>query len=34
VAILFYNQATYTKQRNSAMEGWSVYEEPQYERRL
>jgi membrane associated rhomboid family serine protease len=33
VAILFYNQASYTKQRNSAMEGWSVYEEPQYEER-
>ena len=28
VAFLFYDYANYIKQRNAAMEGWSVYEGP------
>jgi membrane associated rhomboid family serine protease len=29
VAVLFYNDAQYIKARNSAAEGWTVYEEPE-----
>ena len=29
VAFLFYDEASYVKQRNAAAEGWSVYEGPE-----
>ena len=30
VALLFYEDARYIKERNAAAQGWSVYEGPEY----